>query len=306
MRNVVVTGANGFVGKAVVKILVEKRIHVYAVVRENAQCIEEYYGNDLIDVVYCNMSDYVNLQDKVKADKIDVFYHFAWNGSAGMLRNDEKAQLANVQYSCDALRSAKRMNCDKFIFAGSIMEYEVEVAMRSNQAPAISTIYSSAKKAADFICRALANELGITYICGLISNIYGPGEVSPRLVNTSIRKLLHHEHMSFSDGGQMYDFVYISDAAAVFYGLGESGKANKTYYIGSRNPKPLKEFLIELRDAVDPAQQLGLGELPFSGVSLTYKEFDIDAVYNDTGIEPKVSFSEGIKKTAEWITMEGK
>lgn len=29
--------------------------------------------------------------------------------------------------------------------------------------------------------------------------------------------------------------------------------------------------------------------------------FDINAVKNDTGFEPKISFEEGIKKTIDWI-----
>ena len=47
----------------------------------------------------------------------------------------------------------------------------------------------------------------------MISNIYGPGELSPRLVNTSIRKMLKGEHCAFSAGEQIYDFIYITDAA---------------------------------------------------------------------------------------------
>ncbi|MDE5873831.1 MAG: NAD-dependent epimerase/dehydratase family protein [Lachnospiraceae bacterium] len=54
----------------------------------------------------------------------------------------------------------------------------------------------------------------------VISDIYGEGESSPRLINSSIRKLLNNEETSFSTGEQMYDFVYIEDAARMFVGLG--------------------------------------------------------------------------------------
>ena len=99
----------------------------------------------------------------------------------------------------------------------------------------------------------------------------------------------------------MYDFIYIDDAAEAFCRIGEKGISNRTYYIGSLNPKPLREFLLEMRDAIDPRIEIGLGEIPFGGISLTYKEFDVNAVKNDTGFIPKVSFKEGIKKTAIWI-----
>ena len=151
------------------------------------------------------------------------------------------------------------------------------------------------------MARTIAGSLGVDYIRAVISNIYGPGELSPRLVNTSIRKLLNGEHCAFSAGEQTYDFIYIDDAAKTFVAIGEKGIANRTYYIGSQNPKPLKEFLCELRDQIDPNIEIGLGEIPFNGVSLTYNEFNVHAVKEDTGFVPTVSFAEGIQNTVKWI-----
>ena len=113
--------------------------------------------------------------------------------------------------------------------------------------------------------------------------------------------MLNHEHCSFSAGEQLYDFVYITDAVRMFRAIGEKGLTNRTYYIGSLNPRPLKEFLLEMRDQADPEAEPGLGEIPFTGVSLTYREFDVTAVKNDTGVIPEISFREGIKRTLEWM-----
>ena len=173
--------------------------------------------------------------------------------------------------------------------------------MERDDTPSINTLYSSAKVSADYITRTLAGKLGVEYIRAVISNIYGPGELSPRLINTSIRKMLAGEHCAFSAGEQMYDFIYIDDAAQTFVEIGDKGRNNRTYYIGSLEPKPLKEFLIALKNQVNPQIQIGLGELEFNGVSLSYKEFDIMAVKNDTGFEPVTSFEDGVQKTIEWI-----
>jgi nucleoside-diphosphate-sugar epimerase len=154
------------------------------------------------------------------------------------------------------------------------------------------------------MARTIAGSAGIDYIRAVISNIYGPGELSPRLINTSIRKMLNGEHCAFSAGNQLYDFIYIDDAAKTFFALGQDGRPNKTYYIGSLNPKPLKEFLLEMRDCVNPTIEIGLGELDFNGVSLSYTEFDINAVKNDTGYVPQVSFEKGIKATIAWVKGE--
>ena len=301
MKKVIVTGANGFIGTALCRELSNQGISVIAVVRneeENISNIENLKG---LRVVYSDFSEFKNLNEKISDRDIDVLYHLAWVGSAGPLRGSADVQFNNIKYTCDTVKACSKMNCKRFVFASSIMEYEIEAVMATDATPGINTLYSSAKVSADYMARTIAGSLGVDYIRAVISNIYGPGELSPRLVNTSIRKLLNGEHCAFSAGEQTYDFIYIDDAAKTFVAIGEKGVANRTYYIGSQNPRPLKEFLCELRDQVDPNIEIGLGEIPFNGVSLTYTEFDIHAVKNDTGFVPSVSFTEGIKNTIEWI-----
>ena len=301
MRKAVVTGANGFIGTALCKTLSEKGISVIAVVRNEQENVERIKNIPNLNIVYCDLSNFKNLSNFITDRDIDVLYHLAWVGSAGPLRGNAEVQFNNIKYTCDTVESCSKMNCKRFVFASSIMEYEIEAVMATDTTPGINTLYSSAKVSADYMARTIAGSLKIDYIRAVISNIYGPWELSPRLINTSIRKMLNGEHCSFSVGEQIYDFIYIDDAAKSFIAIGEKGVSNRAYYIGSQNPKPLKEFLLEMKNVIDPTIEIGLGELPFNGVSLTYKEFDIHAVKNDTGYVPSVSFAEGIKNTADWI-----
>lgn len=305
MKKAIVTGANGFVGTAVCKELSEHGIEVIAIVRHPDEVISSIEKNNGIRIVYADLSNFRNLAEVIPDRDVDVLYHFAWVGSAGPLRGDSDVQMRNVQYTCDTVKACADMGCKRFVFASSIMEYEIEATMATDATPGINTLYCSAKVAADYMARTIAGSLGVDYIRAVISNIYGPGELSPRLINTSIRKMLKGEHCAFSAGEQLYDFIYITDAAKTFVAIGEKGKNNRTYYIGSQEPKPLKEFLLALRDCVDPSIQIGLGEIPFNGVSLTYNEFDINAVKNDTWFVPEVSFKEGINNTVAWIREEG-
>lgn len=304
MKNAIVTGANGFVGSAVCKELSFQGTKVIAVIKDENENIKNIRDIPELQIVYCDLSNIRKLPSLIQDRDIDVLYHFAWVGSAGPLRGDFDVQLNNAKYSCDAVRACAELGCKRFVFASSIMEYEISKVMETENTPGINTLYSSAKIAADYMARTIAGNLNVEYIRAVISNIYGPGETSPRLINSNIRKMLNGEHCSFSSGNQMYDFIFITDAAKMFAAIGNNGKANRTYYIGTQNPRPLKEFLIEMRDCVNPEIQIGLGELPFNGISLTYDEFDVDAVKADTGFIPKVNFREGIIKTIRWIKEE--
>lgn len=301
MRKAIVTGANGFIGTALCRELSNQGISVIAVVRNKDENISNIVNLDGLRIVYSDLSEFKNLHEKISDRDVDVLYHLAWVGSAGPLRGDADVQFNNIKYTCDTVEACSKINCKGFVFASSIMEYEIEAVMATDSTPGINTLYSSAKVSADYMARTIAGSLGVDYIRAVISNIYGPGELSPRLVNTSIRKLLNGEHCSFSAGEQTYDFIYIDDAAKTFVAIGEKGIANRTYYIGSQNPRPLKEFLCELRDQIDPNIEIGLGEIPFNGVSLTYNEFNIHAVKEDTGFVPEMTFAEGVKNTVNWI-----
>jgi len=304
MKKAIVTGSNGFVGTALCKELSAQGVEVIAIVRNEEEDISQIQTLPGLRIVYCDLADFGKLDQFVPDRDVDVLYHLAWVGSAGPLRGDCDVQMNNIRYACDTVKACAAMNCGRFVFASSIMEYEIDALMKSDSTPASNTLYCSAKVAADYMARTVAGALGVTYIRAVISNVYGPGERSPRLINTSLRKLMQGERCSFSPGEQMYDFIYVTDAAKTFVAIGKSGVNNRTYYIGSLNPRPLKEFLCEMRDQVDPKIEIGLGDFPFNGVSLTYREFDVEAVKKDTGFVPEVDFATGIRNTIAWLAEE--
>lgn len=298
MNNIVITGANGFVGLAVTKELVSQGYFVYALVRNDNY--DNYLNNPNIKIIKCEMNEYNSLIDKI-SDSIDCFFHFAWCGTSGELRSNEQVQLENVKHSCDAVRVAKKLGCKKFVMASSIMEYEIEQLVNGTQNISANHIYSIAKKTADSMCRLIANSIGIDYVAGLISNIYGPGEKSQRLINCSIRRLINGEYVKFSPGTQSYDFIYITDAAKLFVLLAEKGINNNIYYIGNPKIKSLKDYLMILGSTINKLNLMGIGELPSIGKGLDYSVIDINKAEREFGFKPEVNFEQGILNTYNWI-----
>ena len=141
----------------------------------------------------------------------------------------------------------------------------------------------------------------IDFIWPIISNVYGEGELTPRLVTTLIRKLLQGESMPLGTGTQNYDFIYLSDAGEAFYLLGEFGKPGRRYNIASGEGRLLKDYLTQVRDVVAPGCTLRLGENPSDVFFLEKSSFDISTLREDTDFSPEVPFAEGIRRTARWI-----
>lgn len=303
MRKVIITGANGFVGSAVVKELLNNNIEVLAVVRNNHR--NNLPDNKHLKVVSLDLEKIVDLVDKVKDDQYDTFYHFAWTGSAGVLRTDEKLQMKNVLWTCDCLRVAKEIGCKRFVSSGSIMEKEVISAIYSQgSTPGLPYIYGAGKLMAHSLAKPIANSLGIELVWALITNAYGEGEVSPRFVNTTLRRIINKEPLQFTSAIQNYDFIHICDVARAFCLIGEKGKANCEYLIGSSDAKPLKEFIKELHNTLAPEAELLFGDIPFTGINMQISDFDTSDTEKDTGFKAQISFAEGVKRTMEWLMKE--
>lgn len=298
MKIAVVTGANGFVGSAVVKELLSNNYKVYAVVRNNHS--DRLSDLDNVEIVNCELSDIDSLPGQI-TEKCDVFYHFAWSGSAGKDRANTRLQLDNVQWSVESIRAAKKLGCSRFVFAGSIVEKEcLAAAYTGGNRPGLGYIYGGGKVAAHILCSSVAVAEGIDLLWGEITNAYGVGEVSPRLVNSTIRKCIAGVSPEFTAGTQNYDFVYIDDVARAFRLIGENGKPFTSYVIGSSVAKPLKEFLIEMKDAIAPELPFKFGDVPFTGIDLPLSDFDCRKTEEDTGFKAGISFAEGCRRTFEW------
>ncbi len=302
MKKSIVTGANGFVGRWLVKELILQGVDVIGVVHNEKSNITELQQFENVKIIICPLEKIGTLPFLIKDDNIDVFYHLAWDGTSGINRSDIRRQLSNVQAACDAVQAASEIGCLKFVNAGSIMEYEaMQYILKDGTTPGLGNIYSAAKVASDFMAKTLATNLKLPYVTAIISNIYGTGEKSERFINTTLKKLLNNEKTAFSHGLQLYDFIYASDAAKAFYIIGDRGKPNNSYYIGNSKPHPLKKFIVQMRDLVNKDIQLNFGEIPFQGALLKYNEFDTAKMNKEFGFEAEVSFEQGIKETIQWI-----
>lgn len=302
MENVIVTGANGFIGKTLVNALLEKGYHVVAL---DIRFDDVLANDERVTCVNVMNKEVAALAEEIPHQEYRCFFHLAWAGTSGPARADYTVQLNNVKLACDYILLCKEVGCKRVVYASSINEMETYEYLQSDDIqPAGGYIYGTGKMAAHLMGETVAYMNGVEFVPVIITNIYGVGEKSARMIYTSINKLVHKEHCSFTAGYQTYDFIYITDAINSIIAVAEKGKAFNRYYIGSGEPKPLREFLIEMKNIVDPEAEIGLGDVPFRGVDISYDQFDLKKVERDTGYKNEVPFAEGIRMTADYIRGE--
>lgn len=300
MNKVIITGADGFVGSYTVKYFVEQGIDVLAL--DMGETPKRLEVSDKLTYIQCDISDTNAMLEKIAKDTYDTFIHFAWAGSAGPARVDYNLQMQNALNTVECMKVAKELGCTRFVCAGSIMEYEVEAAIHSQGSkPGMGYIYGMGKHIAHCMCKSVAVDIGIELVWPMITNAYGVGELSPRFVNTTIRKIINGEPLQFTAATQNYDFVYVTDVARAFYLIAKNGKAFCEYMIGSSNARPLKEFILEMQQALAPEAIPLFGDVPFTGTNMPLSTFDTTATERDCGFKAEVSFAEGTKMTMDWL-----
>lgn len=300
MENVIITGADGFVGSYTVKCFIDNGCKVLAL--DIGKTPQRLVLGENLEYMQCDISNISIMLEKIPSGKYDTFIHFAWAGSAGEARIDYNLQMQNALTTVECLKVAKQLGCSRFVCAGSIMEYEVEAAVHSQGSrPGMGYIYGMGKHIAHCLCKSVAASIGIDLLWPMITNAYGAGELSPRFVNTTLRKIINGEPLQFTAATQNYDFVYVSDVAKAFYLVAKNGKPFCEYMIGSGDAKPLKQFILEMVAACGPDAQPIFGDVPFTGTNMPLKTFDIKDIIEDCGFKPEFSFAEGTKMTMDWL-----
>lgn len=305
MKCAIVTGASGFIGTNLVIHLVEAGYFVYAISRSALSLPGHYSSCGQIQPLFVEMKDYGRLPQLMPGINAEIIYHFSWAGVSDATSSDVPVQLDNVMYSCDLLRSAATLGIRRFVFAGSIMEYEHIKSFESGMygVPPRS-IYHVAKNTARNMTQILANSTGIEFIPLTISNIYGPGDKSLRFINKLMLSAINNEPIQLTSCEQKYDFFYIDDAVRAIVLAGEKGLKNKSYFIGNKYPRVLKEYVLELLGLYGKQDLALFGALESKSVSLEYNEFDTMALYDNLGFVAKTGFVPGIVKLREWITKD--
>ena len=298
MKKVIVTGAGGFIGKALVKELSKENI-VYAVLLSENEKNFLPKNKNIIPIIGDLYKNYIEIAAQIsKNEIIDLFYHLAWIGISSDAYKDIEIQKENIFMSINSALLAKQIKAKKFIFVGTNQEYLVSKT-KIDGTVVNSSVYGVCKLCARNLCHVILRDT-MEFNSTAFTNVFGYGDFSKRTANIFIGKLIKGESLDLIEGNNLYDWTYIDDAVQGLISVGNKGINGKQYYIGSRVLPTFKEILIKVRDILCPAARLNFGKYQ-DNTYTDYSKIDLDALYNDTGFECKSDFKESILKTAEWL-----
>ena len=290
----IVTGANGFVGSALIKKLIADGIEVLAIdVSFEKPNLPE---SDLIKKIETSVSSIGKSVSEIGRFEYELFYHFAWRGVNGPDKGNVDVQMENVRLTLACAKAAKELGCRKFLCAGTLAERNVE-SLSGLETTGPGMFYGAAKHAAHLLLETYCKSVGLDFVWMQFSNVYGPTNKTGNLISYTLNQLQKNEVASFGPARQPYDFIFADDLIEAVYRLGVTGTKRHFYFVGSGTPMILAEYLIRVGTVFGKPELIKIGERTDDGIRYSFGMLDNSDLTNEIGNYVSGSFDERIAYT---------
>jgi nucleoside-diphosphate-sugar epimerase len=298
---VLLTGGTGFIGSHTVRALLQFGLHDVAVlVRPGA---DTWRLDDVLSRLTLIAGDLCRLDESraaVERFAPEAVVHLAWSGVLGAERNNPR-QDDNIQAALDCVRLAHAAGARHWIGLGSQAEYgpcgqRIDESMPTRP----TTRYGQAKLAASRQTQRLCRSLGLRFAWLRLFSCYGPQDHPSWLVPYVALALLRGERPAVTLGQQRWDYLYVSDAAEAICHAVQTSDASGIFNLGSGQTETIRRIIEVLRDSIDPALSIGLGEVSYRPDQVMHLEANIERLTRATGWRPRIELTIGLAKTVAW------
>ena len=307
---ILVTGGAGFIGRCVVKKLLEKKYEV--VIFDNLENgrlenLDEFKNNPYLKQVY--ISDIRNkqdIQDLFSNYKFNICIHLAAQINVQeSIEFPEKSFEINVIGTYNILESARTYNT-KVILIGTCMVYDVAEAKSAiseeHRVKPISP-YAGSKLAAEELALSYYYGLNLPVVVLRPFNTYGPFQktnMEGGVLSIFIMHQLNNKKLLvYGDGTQTRDFLYVEDCADFIIKATENDKCvGEIINAGTGRDISINELALLI---VKDIKRIKHVEHHHPQSEIMKLVCDNSKAKNLLNWEPKTSLKEGISKLETWI-----
>ena len=311
-RNILVTGAAGFIGANFAEFFVNKHPEYNIIVLDKLT----YAGNldnlkkveDKITFVKGDICEYEFIKELFEKYQIDGVIHFAAESHVdNSIKNPFIFTHTNVIGTHTLLEVAKQVwgegSSNKFVHIstdevyGTLGEegYFTETTPINPNSP-----YSASKASSDLIARAYFETFKMNVSITNCSNNYGPYQHHEKLIPHMIKLAINDEKLPvYGNGKNIRDWLYVEDHCEAIDIVFHKGKAGERYNIGGHNEKRNIEIVKLILKHLNKSEDLIEFVEDRKGHDYRYA-IDSTKIKNELGWEPKTKFEDGIIKTIDW------
>lgn len=294
MKRVLVTGAGGFLGGAVVKRLASLGEYETIAAVSGRHPVEFPAG---VRVEAADLLDERAREELMERVRPDCLLHLAWSlDDDGFLISE--SNLRWLEASLHLCRVFRRCGGTRLIFAGSSSEYGTGFTGSAETCREQEfSLYGDCKLAFEKVAGNYCARNQVEFATARYFSIYGPGDDRPgRALPLAIRTMLAGEVFRCSGPRNVWDYIYIDDAAEATVRLIESdfcGSVN----IASGRPQTMREVFTAAAELAGTPELVEFDETRTGSVIYSANTELMETVL---GYRCSTSFREGLEKTIQW------
>ena len=168
--------------------------------------------------------------------------------------------------------------------------------------------YAASKAAADHLVRAYFHTYGLPVLTTNCSNNYGPHQFVEKLIPLMIRNAIAGKPLPvYGDGGNVRDWLYVTDHCEALRVVLAKGKVGQTYNIGGESERANNDVVKTLCNLLDNARPRKSGSYAELISHVTDRPghdrryaMNISKIRRELGWNPKETFETGMEKTVQW------
>jgi UDP-glucose 4-epimerase len=285
---VVVTGGAGFIGRRVVRALLDAGAHVTVADRE------PYEHDNEAAVVRGDLRDPAVRRDAVP-EGTDLIVHLAASTSVLMSIQDPAGTYDNnVEVTAGLLELAREREVPGFVFASTnAVTGDVGTAVINERLPLRPlTPYGATKAAAEMLMSSYAAVFGLNATALRFANVYGPGmrhkdSFVPRLMRAAAAGT---GVQIYGDGEQLRDYVHVDDIVQAIVATGGMERSGPLS-IGSGRSDSVNDLVAAARTVT--GAEIPVEHVPAKAGEMPAVILDISAA-RAAGYEPRHTLETGL------------
>lgn len=208
-KKILITGANGFVGKQILKALANSSKDIAVVLRSG-----QSRPSNVSEVIFSEdiFKEDVKFWEQAFTD-VDIIIHAAWYAEPGQYLHSPR-NLDCLEGTLRMAKVASQSGVRRFVGIGTCFEYEQSSNTLTIETPLLPTTPYAAAKAAVWV--SLSNmlpEFGVEFVWCRLFFLTGENEDSRRLIPYIHKCLKRGDAAILSSGSQVVDYIDVAEAA---------------------------------------------------------------------------------------------
>lgn len=310
-RQVLVTGAGGFIASHLVEALVAQGAHVCAYIRYNSRgdpgllrlLSEQVYSQ--LEIIPGDLRDLTAVQYAMRGTSI-VFHLGALIAIPYSYLHPVEVVETNVMGTLNVLLAGRDMGVERIVHTSTSEVYGTAQRVPINEDHPLQgqSPYSASKIGADKLAESFYKSYGLPVTTLRPFNTYGPRQSGRAVIPTIITQVLTQEHINLGNLEARRDLTYISDTVSGFLKIAEiPGVEGETINLGTGREVSIRD-LAERIIAITGKPM----EIIVDPVRLRPEKSEIQRLLADNrlagerlGWKPQVDLDQGLKETIEWV-----